>query len=52
MEIKKNSVEVELGNIIRIKYFRLFVENYFPINKCLKIKLGPSTLSLELQKNI
>ena len=30
---------------------RLFVENYFPINHNMKIKLGPSLLNLELVNN-
>ena len=30
--------------------FRLFVENFFPINNNLKIKLGQSSLNLELKE--
>ncbi len=33
-------------------HFRLFVENYFPINQNLKIKLGPSLLSVQIADNI
>lgn len=55
MEIEKNLVEVEHGNIQKFKIIiknRLFVENYFPINNNLNIKLGPSLLSIQLKDNI
>jgi len=50
MEIKKIWVLEEHGKKIN-NLLRLFVENYFPINHNLKIKLGPSLLSLELVDN-
>lgn len=52
MEIKTILVLVEHGNIFKIKKFRLYVENFFPINQNLKIKLGPSLLNLELVSNL
>ena len=47
-------MEEELGKFLFILsysylfFIRLYVENYFQINNSIKIKLGQSTLKLEL----